>query len=478
MARPSRSGAWSSRPTTWRRCARGRSSAGRSPSPTAGSSDLAVVVCERFWKDRLNGGESIAGRTLSLNGSLFSIVGVLPEGFQGPGGLYEPDLWLPLEKLPLLKLSPTLTDRQTPWLTVAGRMKAGVTAAQAQADLRGIMEQLAQAHPSTNTGRSVSFLPVMNGVPELRRIAQFAWIGLAVVGIVLLIACFNVAGLLLARAAERQREIGGAHRARRDAGPDPQAIAGRRRPARSDQRRGRADPRGVERRPAVGIQPAFADPATPALRARRAHRRLHAGAGRARRRSPRTDPRAAGQPLRRAPGDGEPAGDRRPPIADPQPVRARPGCRFDVVSRRRTALRAQLLERGVVRSGLRRRSHAGARAEPASFGYDAERAQGLFGSLVERLRVVPGIEPSRWPIGRRCRSAFPRPSTSPGISTSVRGPRCRSAIEFGISADHFAALGLPLRAGRELTEQEVRANAPVVVVGEGMAQTLWPERIR
>ena len=46
----------------------------------------------------------------------------------------------------------------------------------------------------------------------------------------------------------------------------------------------------------------------------------------------------------------------------------------------------------------------------------------------------------------------------------------------GISADHFAALGLPLRAGRELTEQEVRANAPVVVVGEGMAQTLWPER--
>ena len=173
-----------------------------------GSSDLAVVVSERFWKDRLNGGESIAGRALSLNGNLFSIVGVLPEGFQGPGGLYEPDLWLPLEKLPLLKLSPTLTDRQTPWLTVAGRLKDGVTEAQAQADLRGIMEQLAQAHPSTNTGRSVSFLPVMNGVPELRRIAQLAWVGLAVVGIVLLIACFNVAGLLLARAAERQREIG------------------------------------------------------------------------------------------------------------------------------------------------------------------------------------------------------------------------------------------------------------------------------
>src|SRR5687768_4842552 len=61
--------------------------------------DLAVVVSERFWKDRLNGGDSIAGHSLSLDGSLFSIVGVLPEGFQGPGGLYEPDLWLPLERL-------------------------------------------------------------------------------------------------------------------------------------------------------------------------------------------------------------------------------------------------------------------------------------------------------------------------------------------------------------------------------------------
>ena len=98
MARPSRSGACWSRPTTWTRCARGRSSAGRSPTPTAGRGPRGRRL-RAFLEGPAQRRRSIAGRTLSLNGGLFSIVGVLPEGFQGPGGLYEPDLWLPLDRL-------------------------------------------------------------------------------------------------------------------------------------------------------------------------------------------------------------------------------------------------------------------------------------------------------------------------------------------------------------------------------------------
>ncbi len=442
---------------------------GRSP-------DLAVVVGERFWKERLNGGESIAGRTLSLNGNLFSIVGVLPEGFQGPGGLYEPDLWLPLDKLPLLKLSPALTERQTPWLSVAGRMKAGVTAAQAQSDLRGIMEYLARAHPTTNTGRSVSYLPVMNGVPELRRIAQVAWIGLAVVGIVLLIACFNVAGLLLARATERQREIGirtalGATRGRilRQLLVEGVLLASISGAAALVLAAWSADllsafslPSPVPQRlhfvidarivgftlalvVLAGVLPAL----IPALQASRSDVRHVMGS----------------QPV---------SGVRR--------SRVRNLFVLGQVAGSTLFLAAALL---FVRSFWNAASFAPGfdvdhtlvlELNPASFGYDAERAQGLFGPLVERLGSVRGIQAVALADRAPFSIGFPRTVDVAGDRDECSGSRCRSAIEFGVSADHFAALGLPLRAGRELTAQEVRANAPVVVVGEGMAETLWPGR--
>jgi predicted permease len=438
--------------------------------------DLAVVVSERFWKDRLNGGASIDGRTLTLNGSLFSIVGVLPEGFQGPGGLFEPDLWLPLERLPILKLSPTLADRRTPWLTVAGRMKHGVTAAHAQADLRGIMEQLARTHPATNTGRSVSFLPVMNGVPELRRIAQLAWVGLAVVGIVLLIACFNVAGLLLVRAAERQREIGvrtalGATRGRilRQLLVEGLLLASASGAAALLLAAWSADllsafslPSPIPQRlhfvldarsigftlalvALAGVLPAL----IPALQASRSDVRQVMGS----------------QPV---------IGVRRSHIRNLFVVAQVAGSTL--------FLAAALL---FVRSFSNAASFAPGfdvdhtlvlELSTASFGYDDYRARGLFGSLVERLRSVNGIEAVALADRAPLSVGFPKTVDVSGDFSDCSEARCRSAIEFGVSSDHFAALGLPMRAGRELTEQDVRANAPVVVVGEGMAQTLWPHR--
>jgi putative ABC transport system permease protein len=438
--------------------------------------DLAVVVSERFWNDRLNGGESLDGRTLSLNGSLFSIVGVLPEGFQGPGGLYEPDLWLPLERLPLLRLSPALADRQTPWLTVAGRMRAGVTSAQAQADLRGIMEHLARTHPTTNTGRSVSFVPVMNGVPELRRIAQLAWVGLAVVGIVLLIACFNVAGLLLARAAERQREIGvrtalGATRGRilRQLLVEGLLLASASGAAALLLAAWSAD-----------LLSAFSLPSP-------IPQRLHFV----------LDARIVGFTLALIALAGVLPGLIPALQASRTDVRQVMGSQ-PVIGIRRSRVRNLFVLAQVAGSTLflaaallfvRSFSNAASFApgfdvehtlvlelNTASFGYDDQRAQRLFGSLVERLRAVSGVEAVALADRAPLSVGFPKTVDVAGDFGECSGARCRSAIEFGISTDHFAALGLPLRAGRELTDQEIRANAPVVVVGEGMAQTLWPQR--
>ena len=332
-------------------------------------------------------------------------------------------------------------------------MKAGVTAAQAQADLRGIMEQLARAHPSTNTGRSVSFLPVMNGVPELRRIAQFAWIGLAVVGIVLLIACFNVAGLLLARATERQREIGvrtalGATRGRilRQLLVEGVLLAAISGAAALILAAWSADllsafslPSPIPQRlhfvidarivgftlalvALAGVLPAL----IPAVQASRSDVRQVMGS----------------QPV---------IGVRR--------SRVRNLFVLAQVAGSTLFLAAALL---FVRSFWNAASFAPGfdvdhtlvlELNPASFGYDAERAQGLFGSLVERLRGVRGIEA----VGAG------RSGAVVGRLSQDRRRRRGSRRVFGTAMPErhrVRDLGGPLRRARAAAARGPRAHRP------------------
>jgi hypothetical protein len=103
---------------------------------------IPVVVSSRFWSEQMGGG-SVTGRTLTLNGRVASVIGVLPDTFQGPGGLFEPDLWVPLDAIRVLQMPARLFDRNEHWLTVVGRLRPGVTPAQAAADLQSIAGSLA-----------------------------------------------------------------------------------------------------------------------------------------------------------------------------------------------------------------------------------------------------------------------------------------------------------------------------------------------
>ena len=439
----------------------------------ADGAELAVVVSERFWRERLGAGP-LAGRTLALNGRLFSIAGVLPEGFQGPGGLYEPDLWLPLERLPLLGLSPSLTSRDEPWLTVAGRLKPGVTAAQAQADLRGVMNQLAQAYPASNTGRSVTFLPVSEGVPELRGIARVAWIGLAVVGIVLLIACFNVAGLLLARASERQREIGvrvalGASRWRilRQLVTEGMLLAALSGAAALILSAWSAD-----------LLAAFSLPSP-------IPQRLHIVLDRHLIRFTLMLVAIAGVTPALIPAIQATRADilnviRRQSAIGASPSRARNLFVVAQVAGSTLFLAAALLfvrsfwNSAAFEPGFDTAHSLVLELNPTAFGYDQTRSQRFFDALVDRLRDVPGIEQAALADRAPFSIGFPK-----NVDVSVNGEdcsktTCRSAVEFGISSGHFAALGLPLISGRELTEQEYVTGAAVAVIGKAMASELWP----
>ena len=439
----------------------------------ADGAELAVVVSERFWRERLGAGP-LAGRTLALNGRLFSIAGVLPEGFQGPGGLYEPDLWLPLERLPLLGLSPSLTARDEPWLTVAGRLKPGVTAPQARADLRGVMNQLARAHPASNTGRSVTFIPVSDGVPELRGIARVAWIGLAVVGIVLLIACFNVAGLLLARASERQREIGvrvalGASRWRivRQLVTEGMLLAALSGAAALILSAWSAD-----------LLSAFSLPSP-------IPQRLHIVLDRHLVRFTLMLVAIAGVTPALIPAIQATRTDilnviRRQSAIGASPSRARNLFVVAQVAGSTLFLAAALLfvrsfwNSAAFEPGFDTAHSLVLELNPTAFGYDQPRSQRFFDALVDRLRHVPGVEQAALADRAPFSIGFPR-----NVDVSVNGEdcsktTCRSAIAFGISSGHFAALGLPLISGRELTEQEYVTGAAVAVIGKAMASELWP----
>ncbi|MGE0042330.1 MAG: ADOP family duplicated permease [Vicinamibacterales bacterium] len=178
----------------------------------------SVVVSERFWREAL-GTPPLAGLTVRLNGVDAAVAGVVPRSFAGPGGLYAPDVWVPLDAIGAFSTSPALLERETRWLFVLGRVEPGETPASVQGRVDAAAAAMARDWPGTHRGRGARFRMLGEKDGELGGLVAAAWIGMAVIGLVLLLACFNVATLLLARGVERERDLGiraalGAGRAR------------------------------------------------------------------------------------------------------------------------------------------------------------------------------------------------------------------------------------------------------------------------
>jgi putative ABC transport system permease protein len=168
------------------------------PEDDAEGGGLVAVLSNEFWQRRFGADPSVVGRSLVFNGEPYTVVGIMPAGFRF--STVAPDVLLPAQKWPNYKAA---RSEHNNW--VIGRLKDGVSRATAEEELGAIARRLEEAYPAENRGRGVEVVGLQEQLVEDIRPALLILLG--AVGFILLIACANIANLLLARGAARRREV-------------------------------------------------------------------------------------------------------------------------------------------------------------------------------------------------------------------------------------------------------------------------------
>jgi predicted permease len=433
----------------------------------------SVAIGERFWRQKLQS-RSLAGLTLRLNNVDVTVSGVIPESFQGPAGIYSPDVWLPLEELTLYGSPARLQARDARWLFMMGQLAPGVSIAEAQGRLDVAAEAMAREWPETHRNRGATFRLFSEGNSELRAIGSIAGVVMGIIGLVLLLACFNVANLLLARAVERERDMG----IRAALGAEPwrivrmvvtegfvlaslsgalallvawwtQSLAGAFAiPI--------AEPQHIDLTPDArvvffvtalvaiagilpGVWPAVASARVNVMRVLGSHGANSAG-GRP-------------SPLRRWLVSAQIAGSTV----------------FLVVA----ALFVQAYSSvATTELGFERDRMVVAELEPALHGYSADAAERYIETLTSRLRTLPGVVDvavaDRVPFS----IGFPRRTTVWPQGGACAGDTCPKVATYAVGGTYFRTMGIPVREGREFDSRKPAAEA---VVNEALARQQWPD---
>ena len=180
------------------------------PSDDSAAAPAVAVASHAAWRKYFNADPGAIGHTLSINGHVFTLVGVAAPEFQGHIAVLAPEFYLPLHARALLRegSGDLLSERKSLWLMAGGRLRDGVDIAQAQTELSTILQRLETQYGSGEREAGIG-VAALRGVPTAVRgpLGAFSGLLFVMVGMVLLVACVNVAGLLIARGEARRPEI-------------------------------------------------------------------------------------------------------------------------------------------------------------------------------------------------------------------------------------------------------------------------------
>ena len=427
-----------------------------------------VVLGDALWKRRFGADRHIVGRTVALDGEPFTVIGVMPPSFRfAPFWVTSASLWRPLS------LTSRTGDGSGRSLRVFARLRGDVDREQAQAEASAIAARLAAAYPRSNARLGISVVPLREKV--VSGIRPTLWLLSATVGLVLLIACVNVAGLQIVRGSARPK-TGRACRARRPPQP-PRVADARRKPAAQ---RGRWHPRRAARH--VDRQMDWVGAASerpPGVRRPRAEQRRRGvcrkrdPARRDRRRLPpalqlsRASVRGTLQDVTRGATDG---------------TRGR--------HLRRTLLALQLALALALLAGAGLMGRTLLRLQQVDPGFDPRNVLtftlSLGGTLHDSApvpyfdRVASAVAALPGVIAVSAINHLPLAGDTWRFRVQPEGrPEPRPGEEAGatwrvVRGGYFAAMRLPLRRGRELDGRDRADSLPVCIVNETMARRHWP----